>query len=300
MKHFVTIAIVLISFQLQGQAVKFVYNDSTYEYKKLNNPDINNGLLVIFGYSGGNGTSDIPAVFEKDSVLVVVIDIATNFFKSQNDIELIDACLNHVIDNNKIPINTIMYGGFSGGATVALRYAELTIERNITKLIPKAIFSGDAALDYIEFYRYCEREIARDCDAPASKWGRIEAESCKKDYDKKLGDPIKNRGNYIKASAATITEPDFGNAKYLLNTPIRTYHEIDPMWYIKEKCRNQFTEENIYVGVALINYLYNSGNKNAEVIITKDKGYRTNGARQPHSWSIIDAQDLLDWYKNIE
>lgn len=300
MNQLIILVIVLFSIQLQGQTVEFQQNNKTYQYKELNKPNNCKGLLVLFGYGGGNGLTDIPAVFEKDSVLAIVIVMKINFFKTQADIDMVDACITHALENNNIPSNTLLYGGFSGGATVGLRYTELAIERQITKLIPKGVFSGDAALDYIEFYRYCEREIARKCNAPESKWGKIEAESSKKDYDKELGDPVTDRDNYIKASAVTITEPDFGNAKYLLNTPIRSYHEIDPMWYIKEKCRNQFTEENIYVGAALINYLYNNGNKQAEILITQNKGYRTNGARQPHSWSIIDAQDLLDWYNSLE
>ena len=72
------------------------------------------------------------------------------------------------------------------------------------------------------------------------------------------------------------------------------------MWYIKKSCRNQFTEENIYVGAVLINYLYNNGNQDAEVIITHSKGYRNSGLRHPHSWSIIDAKDLIKRFKNID
>lgn len=301
MKQLLIILIVLISIhQLQGQTVEFQDDNKTYRYKELNNPTDYKGLLVLFGYSGGNGVKDIPSIFEKDGVLIILIVMKTNFFKSQNDINMVDACITHALDNNNIPSNNILYGGFSRGATEGLRYAELVIERQVTKLIPKGIFIGDANLDYLEFYRYCEREIVRVCDAPNSIVGKKEAEIIKKQYDKELGNPIVNRDNYIKASAVTITEPDFGNAKYLLNIPLRYYHEVAPMWYIKEKCRNQFSEENIYVGSALINYLYNNGNKKAEIIITQDKGYRTNGNRHPHSWSIIDAQELLDWYNHID
>ncbi|TGV02217.1 hypothetical protein [Flavivirga rizhaonensis] len=301
MKQLLIILIVLISIhQLQGQTVEFQEDNKTYRYKKLNNPTNCKGLLVLFGYNGGNGVKDIPLVFEKDGVLIILIVMKTNFFKSHNNIDMVDACITHALDNNNIPSKSLLYDGFSRGATEGLRYAESVIERQITKLIPKGIFSGDANLDYLEFYKYCEREIVRVCDAPKSIIGKKEAEIIKNEYDKELGNPIVNRDNYIKASAVTITEPDFGNAKYLLNIPIRYYHEVAPMWYIKEKCRNQFSEENIYVGTALINYLYNNGNKKAEIIITQNKGYRTNGKRHPHSWSIIDTQELLDWHNNIE
>ncbi|UPQ80344.1 hypothetical protein M0M57_05770 [Flavobacterium azooxidireducens] len=35
--------------------------------------------------------------------------------------------------------------------------------------------------------------------------------------------------------------------------------------------------------------------KKTELIKTTDKGYRSNGNRHPHSWSIVDENDLVKW-----
>lgn len=32
-----------------------------------------------------------------------------------------------------------------------------------------------------------------------------------------------------------------------------------------------------------------------EYIPTENKGYRSNGERHPHSWSIVDGTDLVNW-----
>jgi len=32
-----------------------------------------------------------------------------------------------------------------------------------------------------------------------------------------------------------------------------------------------------------------------ELIETKDKGYRADGERHPHSWSIVDTENLIHW-----
>lgn len=282
---------------LYGQDIEFKIDNKTYNYKELNNPDIKNGLLVLFGYDGGNGNTDIPSVFEKDSVFVIVVN-TSSWFIPQADIEMVDACILHALNKYRIPSKKLLIGGFSGGATAAMRYTEQVIERQYTQLIPIGLFVGDAPLDHIEFYKYCEKELVRNCDAPNSIWGKRESEYIKNEYDSLLGDPMNNRDKYIKVSPVTISEPDFGNAKYLLQIPVRSYHEADLMWYVKERCRS-ILDENIIVGSELINYLYNNGNKQAEIIITLDKGYRNDGMRHPHSWSIIDSKDLLRWYKSL-
>ena len=46
---------------------------------------------------------------------------------------------------------------------------------------------------------------------------------------------------------------------------------------------------------ALINLLRVAGNARAELITTTGKGYRPDGRRHPHSWSIVDELDLVRW-----
>ncbi|MDX6747060.1 hypothetical protein SHK09_09685 [Polaribacter sp. PL03] len=37
------------------------------------------------------------------------------------------------------------------------------------------------------------------------------------------------------------------------------------------------------------------GGDNIKLINTKNRGYRANGERHPHSWSIVDEKDLINW-----
>jgi hypothetical protein len=41
--------------------------------------------------------------------------------------------------------------------------------------------------------------------------------------------------------------------------------------------------------------LKKDGFKHVELITTENKGYRANGQRHPHSWSIVDGKDLIKW-----
>lgn len=46
----------------------------------------------------------------------------------------------------------------------------------------------------------------------------------------------------------------------------------------------------------MINELNRLGNNNAELILTEKKGYRKPyRLRPPHSWSIVDNEEIITW-----
>jgi hypothetical protein len=47
---------------------------------------------------------------------------------------------------------------------------------------------------------------------------------------------------------------------------------------------------------ALVNQLKILGGKKAELITTAGKGFRADGSRHPHSWSIVDEKELIEWF----
>jgi hypothetical protein len=81
--------------------------------------------------------------------------------------------------------------------------------------------------------------------------------------------------------------------KYLKNIPILSFHELDLMWSA-EKCRD-IRDANISSVSPMINSLQQSGNKNAIIILTQNKGYRSDGRKHPRSWSIADPNLVLKW-----
>ena len=52
---------------------------------------------------------------------------------------------------------------------------------------------------------------------------------------------------------------------------------------------------NAYYIRKLSQSLKESGFSQVDYIPTKNRGYRDNGDRHPHSWSIIDKDDLIKW-----
>ncbi len=67
---------------------------------------------------------------------------------------------------------------------------------------------------------------------------------------------------------------------------------------MKER-RADFTSMNSTECSALINELNRLGNQNAKLITTYNKGFRKpDNLRHPHSWSIVDNDELIKWLKN--
>jgi uncharacterized protein (DUF1810 family) len=52
---------------------------------------------------------------------------------------------------------------------------------------------------------------------------------------------------------------------------------------------------NALDAAALILQLQLLGNRQAELITTQRRGVRPDGVRHPHSWSIVDEDELKAW-----
>ena len=88
------------------------------------------------------------------------------------------------------------------------------------------------------------------------------------------------------------------NEKFLKNTAVRVYHDVDIAWRLIN--RNQTVRESNYLVTSeLINRLLLMGNKKAEFMQSYQTGYRSDGRRHPHSWSIVDEVGFTMWMKEL-
>jgi hypothetical protein len=206
--------------------------------------------------------------------------------------EMLDQIFTQVIKRFNIPKDKFVLGGFSGGAMLSLTYTEkANREKGSTVIIPKAVFGIDPPLDYAHLWQHCINDIERDFSDVAVAEGKWITEMYTEEFG---GSPAQFPQNYIRYSIYSRSEKDGGNAKYLLKTPLLLYTEPDVVWSMKNRHRD-FYDLNAMDISAMINLLQLGGNKNAELIVTHNKGYRLNGNRHPHSWSIMDNQQCFDW-----
>jgi hypothetical protein len=85
-----------------------------------------------------------------------------------------------------------------------------------------------------------------------------------------------------------------GNARYLKNVPVRIYSDPDIDWQMKNR-HVDYYDMNALDQAAMINELNLMGNNEAEFINALGKGYRLNGMRHPHSWSLVEPEDCINW-----
>ena len=289
--------IFFLLFQLgHSNTVTFKKNSIDYYFEELNKVDNPKGLLVLF--NGGNGD---PQLIDNETTINEYADsldlqcIAIwqgEWFIGNSSYNLVKTIVSHANDKYKIPDNKLYLGGFSLGGFTTLRITELAVENRDTKLIPQAIFCIDSPINYLDLYQYCERELKRKCNIEGvSSVGQQEAQWIKNLLEKSLGNPLINNSLYIKESCYSSGG---GNAFFLKKIPVIIFHEIDIQWQIENKCRD-LRDQNIFMISQLISYLQFNGNKNAKIITTQKKGYRSNGKRHPHSWSIADPKILFEF-----
>ncbi len=108
------------------------------------------------------------------------------------------------------------------------------------------------------------------------------------------GPPDKKADTYIFYSMYSRNQKEGGNTKYLKNVPIRIYSDPDIDWHL-EKRHTDYYDMNALDQTAMINQLHLMGNDKAKYINALGKGYRLNGSRHPHSWSIVEPVDCLNW-----
>lgn len=190
-----------------------------------------------------------------------------------------------------LPSDKFILGGLSMGGLFSLRYAELAAEDPIqTAIHPKAVYSVDGPTDLENLYYSFKRRFNNPRNA-----NKGEAEYAIKEFEKFMGgSPEQDRKQYIRYSTFSKSEEDGGNAKYLLNLPVRIYNDLDVNWWIENR-GNDLYDMNALDQSAFINHLIGRGNKKAEFINAIGKGYRLEGNRHPHSWSIVDPKECIDW-----
>jgi hypothetical protein len=234
----------------------------------LHNLAVEKGLLVIF-----------PS-----------INWGTNKFIEEH--KFLDTIFKQVIQQYNIPKEKVILGGFSNGGMVSLTYAEkANRDEASTYIVPKAIFALDPPLDFVHLYNHAKHDVERNFSVAAVNEGHWLMNMFKTEFG---GTPDEVPNEYIRYSIYSNSEKDGGNAKYLLNTPIRIYTEPDIDWQMKNRHRD-FYDMNCTDISAMINLLHLNGNVSAEMIVTYNKGFRLDGTKHPHSWSIMDSSDCLTW-----
>ena len=191
-----------------------------------------------------------------------------------------------VVTKNKLEGQKYFVGGFSIGGSCAIQYAENASAK------PTAVFAIDPPLDFERFYHSAKRDIRLSKEKEASQENIYMIARLEKETG---GTPSTHLDRYYQLSPYSFSDTTQSAIKKLINTPLRIYTEPDVSWWLKER-NADLTSMNATTCSAMINELNRLGNQKAELIITHNQGYRKpDQKRHPHSWSIVDNDELINW-----
>jgi pimeloyl-ACP methyl ester carboxylesterase len=296
----VTLFLIVTSQQLNAQNYEKVEFDPAIEdgYYLAVQPKSSEllGVLVLlpgFGESAENifPETKIHNVAFLHGLLTIAIAGGPKLYADEGVTKKLNDAFDHIADKYSIGKDKFVIGGFSAGGTISLRYAEYSNENPTGASIqPKGVFSVDAPVDLFDIWNYFQREIKKNY----SEAGVGEAKFVSEIMLREIGDPIKNRDRYNALTPFNATLETPGNERFLEDIPVRVYHDVDIVWQLQNRKRSLF-DSNALAASEMINRLLLMGNEKAEFMPAKQPGYRSSGLRHPHSWSIVDEVELIQW-----
>jgi len=285
-----------------GQKIDKIYLDKTDStkncYTLIYPPKLPwTGYIVIipgFGETAENvlQQTDLPKLTAQNGLLTIIPtfqDGVLSFGVDSLSQQSLNAILKDVTSKHKLMDQRFFIGGFSIGGSCAIKYAENATIR------PVAVFAIDPPLDFERFYHSAKRDVRLPKDTDVNREnvymiGRIEKEA--------NGTPETNIESYYRLSPYSFSDSSQRALQNMLQTPVRIYSEPDIQWWLANR-NADLTSMNVTECSAFINELNRLGNKKAELILTQNKGYRKPGnIRHPHSWSIVDNNELIKWLLN--
>jgi hypothetical protein len=228
-----------------------------------------------------------------NNIAVLAPSINQRLTLNSEVLNFLNAVFKDAMQKFDLPANKFVIGGFSMGGLFSIRYTEMAYQDSTKTIVkPIAVYSVDGPTDLENMYYAEEQKLEKSPN-------KTEASYILNEFRKFIGGtPNENRQGYIYYSTFSKSEKDGGNAFYVKNVPLRIYNDVDVSWWLANRNTDLYGM-NALDQSAMINFLHGIGNDKAEFINSFGKGYRLDGTRHPHSWSIVDAVDCLNWIKKI-
>ncbi|MEZ4952791.1 MAG: hypothetical protein R2825_04355 [Saprospiraceae bacterium] len=260
--------------------------------------------LVVF-FNAGRDTSDAgfemrlytEALKREVACLYLTTGNRFEFLFEETAFRKLDGYLYRAITENGLPKDQLLFTGMSLAGTRAMKFGIWCQQgKSANGIFPKAIAVCDAPLDMVRFWK----QLTRSKKLKLNEIAANEAEWVTAVLERNLGGtPSDNISTYYDYSPYCHEIENGGSAAVLKNTPFRAYTEPDVEWWMKNR-GNDYYSMNAMDAAAVVNQLAILGNERAELILTENKGFKPDGSRHPHSWSIVDNGELVEWLLGLE
>jgi hypothetical protein len=267
-------------------------------YYALSPTDSVVGTLVLFPPTWQttegviNHNVELLKIAHSKGILVIIPSINYNLCLDDVPLSFLNQLFNEMLEKYNPPVDKFVFGGFSLGGMNAIRYTEMAYENDsFTSIKPLAVYGVDPPLDLARLYNTFVCTIERGFSQAGVDEGRDYIDKFNRQFG---GSPKDFEALYVKNSMYSKSQKDGGNAKYLASIPVRIYCDPDIDWLLSNR-RMEYYDMNAIDHTALINQLLLMGNERAEFVNSLGKGYRLDGTRHPHSWSLVDPEECIDW-----
>jgi hypothetical protein len=268
-------------------------------------PTSGKAKAVIIMFNSGRDTSN--AGYEmRIYTEAVQRDVAMLYLTTGNRFEFLfedsayvqlDAYIHKAVTEYNLPSDRMLFCGMSLAGTRAMKFAIWCMmgkSEHGTK--PKAVAVCDAPLDFVRFWR----ELDRAKRLQLSPVAVSEATWVTAVLERNLRHtPKDNPEAYYEFSPFCHELDNGGHVELLRSTAFRAYTEPDVQWWIENRGKDYYSM-NALDAAAAVNQLRILGNSKAELMLTSGKGKHPDGRRHPHSWSIVDNGELVEWLLKLE
>ncbi|MFY8000410.1 MAG: hypothetical protein ACOVSW_17570 [Candidatus Kapaibacteriota bacterium] len=268
--------------------------------------EIRGAIVLLSGFSTSHPVeteeeTDIPGTAAKKGFLTIIPqlgDWSTLYLDSASQ-QALERVLQTMMEKYHLQGKPLALGGFSLGGSGAILYAERAL-RGVSMLRPNALFAIDPPLDFERFTHNAAKAVQRlhlDRIKDVRKNESLYITTA-------LAQAFGGKGIYTNlafrgASPYIRNDTTLANIRSLVGLPLRLYHEPDYRYWRERDADHDF-QTNILDQSSMIADLHSLGSTNATLILTEGKGFRKRekNRRHPHSWSIVDAEELVQWIES--
>jgi hypothetical protein len=230
------------------------------------------------------------------AIMYVTTDNRLEFLFEKTKAQELENYIASVVNEYEIPMSNVMYCGMSLAGTRALKMAIFgQSDRSKHHLKPLAIAICDSPLDMVRFYNAMIRAKELQHTPITANEGNWVSSTLEKNLNGTPREEIKaytDYSPYCYNAKGGIHLDDFQGIA------IRAYTEPDVNWWIETRRKDYYSMNSIDLA-AFINELKINNHNMAELITTSDKGFLSDRKRHPHSWSIVDEKELIDWFLQL-
>ncbi len=259
------------------------------------------GLVVFFNGNSNPLDYNSEPYFEyyalKSNIatMYVTTENRLEFFFDFKQMEKVENYLNQAIENYNLPKEKMLFAGMSLAGTRVMKFTDYILKKNSkSELKPDAIAICDSPLDFVRFWK--EEVEARDLNFNSSSAN--EGAWVSGYLEKNLGGTPDEKLNEYADYSPYCYESDDKDWSLYRDINIRAYSEPDVKWWMEYR-RKDYYGMNVIDLAAFVNELHKNGYDKAELILTENKGYLPDGSRHPHSWSIVDNEELINWFLSL-